>query len=314
MMKKILIPLLAVMLFSVSQAEGVSDSLHWRDKSFDYRSEDPEDLDQDFSKLRFTAMASITSLSFVAAYIFVFRSGWWDEEKSSFHFENDFDYALNLDKFGHFAAGVLFGELFYEGYRWSGVSEGYSYLFAGISASLIHVGIDVKDGYSARWGFSVFDVLAGSIGGFYPMAKRYIPVFKYFDLKISYWINSKVYFEQSDTGIFTDDYVNQTYWFSLKVYRLLPTAARKYYPEWLAIAAGLSVNEKTFTRAAKGLRKGTEGKRELYFALDYDFEAFRPKKRWARQLVKFINYIKFPAPTIQVYPETKFFLLYPIKF
>jgi hypothetical protein len=34
----------------------------------------------------------------------------------------------------------------------------------------------MKDGYSPEWGFSIFDVLSGSLGGFYPMAKRYVQV------------------------------------------------------------------------------------------------------------------------------------------
>ncbi|MDR1759575.1 MAG: YfiM family protein [Fibrobacter sp.] len=305
-MKRFLVPLFAVLLLSTLQAEE-PETIHYRDRTFDYRSEDTLDLSREFSPWRFAAMASLTSASFIAAYVFVFEKGWWDNEESSFHFENDFEYALNLDKLGHFMGGVLLSEVFYEGYRWSGVSEGYSYLFSGISASLVHVGIDIKDGYSPEWGFSIFDVLAGTLGGFYPMAKRYIPAFKYFDVKMSYWMNSKAYFRQSETDIVTDDYVNQTYWLSLKIHRLLPASIREYYPMWLAFAAGVSVNEDTFIR-------GRKGKREVYLALDYDFEAFRPKSRLARQIVKFVNYIKFPAPTVQIYPERKFFWLYPIRF
>lgn len=291
-------------LFAASNSE-------WRDSLFDYRSEDPQDSLREFSIPRFVGVASLTSVSFIAAYALVFQKGWWEDQERGFHLDpikNDFHYSLNLDKMGHFASGVALGEFFYESYYWTGLSEFHSYLFAGLSASLTHVGIDIKDGFSPSWGFSFFDVFAGSLGGFYPMAKRYIPAFKYFDLKMSYWINTKAYYRQSETKIFTDDYVNQTYWLSLKVYRLLPTPARKYYPDWLAFAVGLSIDEGVFVN---GVGKG---KREIYLALDYDLEAFKPKKNWSRLLVKSLNYIKFPAPSIQVYPETKFFLTYPIQF
>jgi hypothetical protein len=43
-------------------------------------------------------------------------------------------------------------------------------------------------------------------------------------------------------------------------------------------------------------------------------EAFRPQSRLARSIVKALNYFKLPAPTIQVYPEFHWYLLYPIKF
>ena len=307
-MRKIVFLLCACFVFQSMAMDKTYGA--WRDIQFDYRSEDPEDTLRTFSIPRFTGVASLTAVSFIAAYALVFEKGWWDEKGSDFSFddlENDFEYALNLDKFGHFASGVVLGEFFYEGYYWSGVSEFNSYLYAGISAALTHVGIDVKDGFSPEWGFSVFDVLAGSIGGFYPMAKRYIPAFKYFDMKWSYWINTKAYYDQSETGIFTDDYVNQTFWCSFKVHRLLPSGARKYWPSWLAFAVGLSIDEGVYV-------KGEEGSRELYLALDYDLESFKPKARWARTLIKSLNYLKLPAPTVQVYPETKFFWLYPIKF
>jgi len=301
-----------LVFFGTAQANNFLGPLTWRDSTWDYRSEDPEDSVRTLNPLKLTGVASTTLIAYGAAYWFVFDKGWWGENGSDFHFENDFDYALNLDKLGHFASGVVLGELFYEGYRWSGVSEFYSYLFAGLSAMSTHIAVDVKDGFAPSWGFSIFDVLSGSIGGFLPMAERYVPLFKYVDLKWSYWINTKVYYRQNhqaSDGIFTDDYVNQTYWASFKPYRLLPAAARKYYPSWLAIAAGISIDEGVFVKNYEGTPH-----REVYIALDYDLEALRPQSRWARFLVKTLNYFKLPAPTVQVYPDVKWFLMYPIKF
>ncbi len=301
-----------LVFFGTAQANNFLGPLTWRDSTWDYRSEDPGDTTREFSALKLTGVASTTLIAYGAAYWLVFDKGWWGENGSDFHFENDFDYALNLDKLGHFASGVALGELFYEGYRWAGVSEFYSYLFAGLSAMSTHIAIDIKDGFAPSWGFSIFDVLSGSLGGFLPMAERYVPLFKYVDLKWSYWINTKVYYRQdhqASDGIFTDDYVNQTYWASFKPYRLLPAAARRYYPSWLAIAAGISIDEGVFIKHYEGTPH-----REVYIALDYDLEALRPQSRWARFLVKTLNYFKLPAPTVQVYPDVKWFLMYPIKF
>lgn len=311
--------LLASTLLSVglAQADNFLGPLTWRDSTWDYRSEDPQNIQAEVSVPKLSAVIGLTAAAYGAAYGFVFAKGWWDEEGNDFHFENDFDYALNLDKLGHFASGVLLGEIFYEGYRWAGISEFRSYLFAGLSAVSTHIAIDVKDGYAPKWGFSIFDVLSGSLGGFLPMAERYVPLFKYVDLKWSYWINSNAYYDQehdaSGGGIFTDDYVNQTFWASFKPYRMLPASVRKYYPSWLAVAAGLSIDEGVFTKEYKHHHRSV-AHREVYIALDYDLEAFRPQSRWARTLIKYLNYIKFPAPTVQVYPDVKWFLLYPIKF
>ena len=307
-MKKI-VAVIALLCLVQPLLAAPGDPLTWRDSTWDYRSEDSTDIAAELSVPKVAGVASLTLIAYGAAYWLVFKKGWWDDERSHFHFENDFDYALNLDKFGHFAAGVVLGEGFYEGYRWAGTSEFQAYLFAGLSAMMTHVAIDVKDGYSPEWGFSVFDVLSGTLGGFYPMAERYVPVFKYVDLKWSYWINTKAYYRQSDTGVFTDDYCNQTFWASSKPYRLLPASVRAYYPSWLAIAAGLSIDEGVFIKHYEGTPH-----REVYIALDYDLEAFRPQSRMARTLIKSLNYFKLPAPAIQVYPEFHWYLLYPIKF
>ena len=314
--RKFSIGLLAFLLtlslvFPAAALSSPGDPLTWRDSTWDYRSEDSVDIQSELVPAKLAGVASLTLIAYGAAYGFVFEKGWWDENGGrGFHFENDFDYALNLDKFGHFAAGVILGESFYEGYRWAGASEFQSYLFAGLTALATHIAIDIKDGFAPTWGFSIFDVLSGGLGGFLPMAERYLPVFKYVDLKWSYWINSNAYYNHehgASGGVFTDDYVNQTFWASFKPYRLLPESARKYYPSWLAIAVGLSIDEKVFTGAP-------HPRREVYIALDYDLEAFRPQSRFARFAVKMLNYFKLPAPTIQVYPEFHWYLLYPIKF
>ena len=302
--------LMLSLVFPAAALSSPGDPLTWRDSTWDYRSEDSADIKSEIEPAKVFGVASLTLIAYGAAYGFVFEKGWWDDERTHFHFENDFDYALNLDKFGHFAAGVVLGEFFYEGYHWAGASEFQSYLFAGLSALATHIAIDVKDGFAPTWGFSIFDVLSGGLGGFLPMAERYVPLFKYIDLKWSYWINSNAYYDSNHAasgGVFTDDYVNQTFWLSVKPYRLLPESARKYYPSWLAIAVGLSIDEKVFT-------KEPHPRREVYVALDYDLEAFRPQSRFARFAVKMLNYFKLPAPTIQVYPEFHWYLLYPIKF
>ncbi len=302
--------LMLSLVFPAAALSSPGDPLTWRDSTWDYRSEDSTNVSPEIKPWRLAGVASFTLLAYGAAYVFVFKKGWWGEKGHDFRFENDFDYALNLDKLGHFAAGVAIGEIFYEGYRWAGASEFQSYLFAGLTALSTHIAIDIKDGFAPSWGFSFFDVLSGGLGGFLPMAERYVPLFKYIDLKWSYWINSNAYYDSEHAasgGIFTDDYVNHTYWLSVKPYRMLPEAARRYYPSWLAIAVGLSIDEKSFTREPNP-------RREVYLALDYDLEAFRPQSRWARNLIKALNYFKLPAPTIQIYPKFHWYLLYPIKF
>lgn len=256
---------------------------------------------------RLGVVVGASTLSYVGSYFLVFQKGWWSGESNRFHFSNDFEYALNMDKFGHFYSGVLLGEGFYDALRWAGLGESSSLLWGGGLSFLTHMGIDIKDGF-AEWGYSVYDVLAGTLGGFYPLAKRYVPAFAYFDFKWSWFKNSTAYYDNSTTDIFTDDYVNQTFWLSAKVHKLLPAPAQDYWPAALAIAAGLSVDDLVHYG-------GGEGSYEVYIGLDWDLEgAFRPQSVGAKRLVRYLNYLKLPAPALQVYPVRRIFLAYPIKF
>lgn len=261
---------------------------------------------------RLAGVASLATVSFVGSYYLVLKEGWWDSTGNHFHFENDFEYAKNIDKAGHFFSGVLLGEGFYDGFRWSGMSEFNAYLLAGSMAGLTHVGIDVKDGFSPQWGYSPFDVLSGTLGGFYPMAKRYIPAFQYIDYKFSYWVNSDAYWDQQGdhAGVFTDDYCNQTHWLSFKVNKMLPRAAEPYWPDFVAVAAGVSVQDTIFKGSA-GIKAA---KREVFVGLDWDLEgAIKPKSYFAKRVVRYLNYIKLPAPTLQVYPYRRVLWVYPIE-
>ena len=140
-MKKIIAVIALVCLVQPLLA-APGDPLTWRDSTWDYRSEDPGDTTRELSVAKTVGVASSVLIAYGAAYWLVFHKGWWDEQGNHFHFENDFDYALNLDKFGHFAAGVILGESFYEAYHWAGVSEFQSYLYAGLSAMATHIAIE----------------------------------------------------------------------------------------------------------------------------------------------------------------------------
>jgi hypothetical protein len=257
---------------------------------------------------RLATVASLTTLSYVGSYYLVLKKGWWSGEESGFHFANDFDYALNLDKLGHFYSGILISEFFYDALLWSGLNDFDSYLWGGLFSTLTHVGIDIKDGFAPEWGYSVWDVIAGTLGGFYPMGKHYIPAFAYIDFKMSYWQHSDAYFEQSNTDIWTDDYVNQTYWLSFKLNKMLPHNLAGFWPDILAPAAGLSVTPDTF-------RWQKQGQYEVYLSLDWDLEAaIKPQTHLGKRSVRYLNYVKWPSPTIQVFPETVYYLAFPLRF
>lgn len=264
---------------------------------------------------RLSVVVGGVSLFYLGAYYFVFKKGWWEDSGSNFTFENDFKYAKNMDKAGHFFSGVLMGETFYNLLRWSNVKERPAYLIAGGCAFLSHLAIDIKDGYSPGWGFSKWDVIAGTVGGFWPFFKS-TKAGSFVDFKYSYWVNTTTYYNKEGHtfggGVPTDDYENQTVWLSLKVNNILSNMgnAEKYWPDFLGLAVGLSVDDKIVYNMSQD-----DAKYELYVALDFDWEgAIKPKTILGQKLISYVNYIKLPAPTLQVFPKVKMHWAYPIIF
>jgi hypothetical protein len=104
------------------------------------------------------------------------------------------------------------------------------------------------------------------------------------------------------THAYQDDYVNQTYW--MTVYPLKD----RNIDVGISIGFGLDDTQYLNSRNTK-----VGGNNEIYIALDYDLK--RVLKRWdtptAKKVKHWLNYIKVPAPTIIISPETKF---YPIFF
>jgi len=272
--------------------------------------------DNTIKPMRLAIIGSGIAASYTAIYFALLKDGWWDKVKP-FHFEqlhSDMNYASNLDKFGHFYAGIVIGELLAMSYDWAGLSPFASTLWAGVTVGATQIIIEFKDGFSP-YGYSVLDAIAGTLGGFYAMGKMYIPAMQYVDYKFTYWPNSSEYWDDhkrpgTGTGIWFDDYYggNQTHWLSFKVAKMLPE--NYYYPEWLALAFGLGLYDSYIVGDVK---PGWDKIRyEYYISLDYDFNAiFHPQKTWSKNLITILNHIKFPAPAIRLHPSAKFFPLHP---
>jgi hypothetical protein len=245
------------------------------------------------------------AITVLGGYAYI-KASYWSDDTTSFHFHdgNDFRYALNLDKVGHFDAGALFSDLSSSGLRWAGVVENDSYLYGAVLSSLIQLGFEIKDGYAPTWGFSVWDVAVGTMGSFYAMGRRHSGLLGATRVKMGYARRSESYWDRKEHPQIVDDYINQTFWLSLDVERLLPAALDRYWPDFLCVAAGIGIDETT---------DGTGGgNREVYLGLDYSLRSLfpTPRSRLLRGLLNLLDYIKLPAPAVRLTPTTQVYGLY----
>lgn len=275
-----------------------------------------------FNQRRFTFVLGSTTLALAASYVYV-KNAWWGDQTNRFHFDggtgiqhlftfgNDAKYAKNLDKFGHFYGGIFYSDLFSNAAMWSGVKKQKAYLWGGILGTCIQGFVEIKDGYSPTWGFSTYDLLAGSLGSFYPYFQTKSKFLAATDVKFSYYKVDDYYFKDIQyKAKWNDDYMNQTYWLTFNPKRF---NKNWNWPKWLGISAGFGVDNKLnnyYIGTADNYADHGKGGYEFFIAPDIDFKGLLPKKPIWQKIGHVLNYVKFPAPTIRLSNNSRFFPIY----
>lgn len=245
----------------------------------------------------------------LAVSLGVLYSTWYsDYESKQFHFHNDNDNWLGMDKAGHAHTTYTMGRYSYDLLKWSGVSENKSVWYGGM-VGFTYLGIvEVMDGYSNGWGFSWGDFTANTMGTGLFIGQQLAWKEQRISLKISY--SSSPYAEYNPRllgSVYTEsalkDYNGQTYWLSVS-----PGAFSKdsWWPEWLAISGGYGADGMIGSFANPAPYQNIQREHQYYLALDLDLSRINTKSEFWNTLLHGLNFIKFPAPAIEYRPETGF--------
>lgn len=227
---------------------------------------------------------------------------WWKGQKSRFHVnaEQDYYYALNADKIGHAyfagAAATVYSDLMY----WCGM-DSVTAAWTGFGVAMTYqTYIEIRDGFSADYGFSWGDLSADLLGASIPIAKHYLPCLRDFDLQISFYPSSA--FTSGGYNSIIDDYQSTAHWLAFHPHRLLSRSWQEWYPPWLGLAIGHSVNN---------LNSATGGQHRFFVSLDFNVAHIQGLPSWLQDVLRTIHLYHLPAPAVQVYPTV---VWYGLKF
>jgi len=237
---------------------------------------------------------------------------WYSKEtQESFHFFDDSKNWMQMDKLGHTMSAYKLTKTLSDVYEWSGLSPQKSRLLSATIATGYMSAIEIMDGFSSDWGFSMSDMGANLIGsGLFLFQEKYFskqifqPNFSFHPTQFSE-IRPEVLGNNYLESILKD-YNGQSYWICFSPGNLGVSG----WPKWLMLSFGHSINGRL--KGNSGEYLGYQSSREFLFSLDLDLTELDVKSKFLTSLFEIINCIKIPFPTL-IYNKGDFNVL-PVYF
>lgn len=244
---------------------------------------------------------------------------WYNDfERSKFRTLNDNNEWLQMDKLGHVMSSYYVGRLGADVLEWSGVREKDQLIYGATLGFAFLTAVEVFDGYSKEWGFSWGDMLANGAGTGLYIGQECLWKEQRITMKYSFHQTKYADIRPEKLGDSflqqaLKDYNGQTYWLSANVQSFFKDSK---VPKWLNVAVGYG---------ADGMLTGNNEQidmmlfpdqnriRQYYLSLDIDLSRIRTNSRVLRSVFEIFNFIKIPAPTIEINSKGKL-KLYPVYF
>lgn len=301
------------LIWSMNSHAQVSDSLSFWEPS------------PTFNSSRFNKVLGFGSVAYGGFSTGLYYAWYRQYDLEGFHFFDDMGEWKQMDKAGHIYTAYLQGVLCYKGAKWTGLSDRKAIWTGIICGSLFQTTIEVMDGFSSEWGFSIGDFGANVLGT------------SAFALQQHYWGEQRIVLKESSwarnhpnsivhsvdgtstttlsaraddlfgTGFFEKylkDYNNQTYWASFNIRAFKPEW--ESIPKWLNVAIGYGANglyggfENEWEIDGQRYISDTPRYRQWYISLDVDLDRIETDHAFLNTLLSVFNIIKIPAPALEI--------------
>ncbi|MHC1775514.1 MAG: DUF2279 domain-containing protein [Lentimicrobium sp.] len=259
------------------------------------------------NKARLTGLIVGGSVIYAGTMFGLYQLWYKDYPQSSFHFINDNDEWLQLDKCGHATTAYYLGMVGYESFRWAGVGKRKSAWYGGSLGFMYLTVIEILDGFSAEWGASGGDLLANTFGSAAFISQQLIWEEQRFQIKWSVHLTDYAQYNPELLGRnilerVVKDYNGHTYWISANIHSFLKNESR--FPKWLNVAAGYGGEGMTGASSNPSEIDGVplpyfERYRKYYIAPDIDLSKIKTGSQTLNLLLKYLGIFKFPLPTLE---------------
>ncbi len=227
--------------------------------------------------------------------------------RSRFHFFNDNNEWLQMDKIGHATTAYNIGVLQYDLMRWCGVNNNTSIAVGGLTALGYMSVIEIFDGFSSKWGFSKGDMLANIFGAAFFAAQQKVWNQQKFSLKWSFHFSPYAQYYPAELGNnflsrMLKDYNGQTYWLSVNIASFLPASSG--FPYWLNASVGYGAEGMIGARTNPATINGKPIPfyprfRKYYFAPDANLFSIPTNSSFYNAATYLTQFSKIPAPALE---------------
>jgi Predicted periplasmic lipoprotein (DUF2279) len=269
-----------------------------------FNSVNPDSL----NKKRTLAVGITEGVLVTGSYVGLYQLWYKDYSTGKFHFFNDNDEWLQMDKIGHMQSCYSIGRISTSMLNWCGVKKYKALWIGGLTGVAYMTGIEIMDGYSDGWGFSTGDMIANIGGSALYISQELIWTEQRIVPKFGFRRSGYAQYRPDLLGSgyqeeFLKDYNGQTYWLSFNVASFMSDETR--FPKWLNVAIGYGASGMTggsfnpILYNQQGNEITFERYRQYYFSFDIDLTKLPVKNRFLRAFFETVHFIKIPAPGIQ---------------
>lgn len=280
-----------------------------------------------FSQSRAYSLIGFGTAAYLSSTYALYHAWYKDYPMTSFHLQDDFGTWQHMDKAGHAYTAWMQGSLSYDLARWAGAS-GKNAVITGITAGLLFQStVELLDGFSRDWGFSMTDFAADVAGTSLFAVQQYIWNEQKIKLKFSSfpgrYPDEAILSDDGSTSMLLSeradmiygnrlpvqilkDYNAQHYWLSMSLKDL---TGSDQIPAWLSIAVGYSAEnlfggfENHWTKDGKSFTLDPNKYpryHQIFIAPDVDWSEVRTRFPWLKAFLKIMNLTKTPAPAIEI--------------
>ncbi|MBU1370696.1 MAG: YfiM family protein [Bacteroidetes bacterium] len=248
------------------------------------------------------ALAGGYALSMTGLYFL-----WYDGyPQSNFHFFNDNNEWLQMDKVGHATTAYQVGRYGYDAFRWAGMPENKAVWIGGTVGFAFLMTVEIFDGFSAEWGASSGDLIANTTGTALFIGQQLLWKEQRISLKYSYHSTQYRQYRPDLLGAnwfqaLLKDYNGQTYWLAVNPKSFLPESSK--FPSWLDLAFGYSARGMTGASVNSSDYNGTpipdfNRRRVWLFSPDINLRKIPTNRKGLKFLFTALSFIKVPLPAI----------------